>query len=176
MHKRSTSMIKLQWLSDNVEWNEWWFSSHTMYRMVTCMLEVQLLNFKDTWIRESYDFYVTKTYEMESCIISLRLLESWDVDFHDKIATLRVLSCMELEKLQLCKTYNLRNLRLVKLSTWETFNMQNLRLMKHSTWETLNFRNLQTEKLLQIEKLSDLTLLKPKTWEIGNFKRIIQLS
>ena len=136
-------MIKLQWLSDNVEWNEWWFSSHTMYRMVTCMLEVQLLHFKDTWVRESYDFYVTKTYEMESCIINLRLLESWDVDFHDKIATLKVLSCMELEKLQLQKLKTLwnlqslrnlqclpklRNLRLEKLTT-----LRNLQLEKHKT-------------------------------------------
>jgi len=146
-----------------------------MYRMVTCMLEVQLLHFKDTWIRESYDFYVTKTYEMESCIISLRLLESWDVDFHDKIATLRVLSCMELEKLQLCKTYNLRNLRLVKLSTWETFNLRNFQHAKPKAYETFNLRNFQLEKLTtlaNLQLLENLKIVKSKTCKTYNMTNL----
>ena len=146
-------IYKLQWLH-NVGWNEWLYSSHTMYRMAMNTPELWLLNCKDTWIRETYAFYVTKTYEMKSCIINLRLLHSWDVDFHGKIATLRVLSCLELAKAQFYKpynlinitleeTYSLRNLKLCKLcETWET-----LQLEKHAIRQTYNFRNIKFDKL-----------------------------
>jgi len=141
-------MLKWYWIGDNVRWNEWLYSSHTMCRMAAGTLELWLLNCKDTWIRETYEFYVAKTYEMETCIINLRLLDSWDVDFHVKISTLTVLRCLELEKLQLQKLktlwnlQTLRNIRLEKLSSWETYNLTNLK-----TWEAYNWINIQLDKL-----------------------------